>query len=78
MQTITTPTRAEFLRFPRNGSRCEVTGLSRPFLYDLATRGEIKTVSLRQRNKARGVRLIVADSLIEWIKAHAEPVEAPR
>lgn len=66
------PNRAEFLRFPRTGQRCPLTGLSRPFLYDLAGRGEIKTISLRDRNKARGVRLIVADSLIDWIKSHAE------
>ena len=72
MTNVTTPTntRPEFLRFPRTGQRCPITGLSRPFLYTLAKEGKIKTASLRDRNKTRGVRLINADSLLAFINAH--------
>lgn len=65
-----TNARPEFLRFPRTGQRCLITGLSRPFLYTLAKEGKIKTVSLRDRNKQRGVRLISADSLLAFINSH--------
>ncbi len=65
-------TRPEFLRFPRTGKRCPFSGLSRPFLYDLKARNLIKTISLRERNKKRGVCLIVADSLADYIRGHAE------
>jgi hypothetical protein len=68
------PSRPEFIRCPRQGERCPVTGLSRPFLYDLIKRNQIKTISLRQRNASRGVRLICTDSLIDWINQHGEEV----
>ena len=67
-----TNTRPEFIRFPRPSERCPLTGLSRPYLYDLKARGLIKTVSLRARGKARGVCLIVADSLVAFINSHAD------
>lgn len=66
--------RPEFIRMPRPGERCPITGLSRPFLYELIKRNEIRTVSLRHRNAARGVRLIAADSLINWIESHGQEV----
>ena len=74
MQTnqTTTVARPEFLRFPRTGERCPVSSLSRPFLYQLAKDGLIKTISLRERNTKRGVSLIVTDSLIDYIKGHVE------
>ena len=76
MTSTTNPPRAEYLRFPKNGQRCPVTGLTRPFLYNLATLGEIKTVSLRHRGKSRGVRLIIADTLIGYINSRVEEVAA--
>jgi hypothetical protein len=62
----------ETIRFPRAGGREPFTGLSRGFLYALASEGKIKTISLRERGKARGVRLIVYDSLIDYIRKAAE------
>lgn len=69
MQTTpsVTAARLEFVRFPRTGERCPITSLSRPFLYAIAKQGLIKTISLRDRGKQRGVRLIVVDSLIDYI-----------
>jgi hypothetical protein len=60
--------RPEFIRFPRQGTVEPHTGLARAFLYQLAKQGKIRTISLRDRNKTRGVRLIVFDSLIEFIR----------
>lgn len=77
MNNIEAPTEArakpEWLRMPKPGHTCPVTGLSRAYLYRLATDGKIKTVSLRDRGKLRGVRLISYDSLLAYIeKAGAE------
>jgi hypothetical protein len=58
----------EFIRFPRNGEREPYTQLTRGFLYKLAVEGKIKTHSLRERGKKFGVRLIVLDSLLDYIR----------
>lgn len=67
---------AEFLRFPRAGERCPVTNLSRAFLYSLAGAGKIQTVALRSGGRARGVRLIVRKSLIDFIESQMVPAPA--
>ena len=71
INSVQTNTRPEFLRFPRNGERCAFSSLSRPFLYDAAKRGLIKTISLRERGRKRGVSLIVTDSLVAFINSRA-------
>lgn len=45
-------------------------GLSRSHLYLLAEQGKIKSVSLRERNKVKGKRLFVADSIRDFLTAH--------
>ena len=45
-------------------------GLSRSHLYLLAGEGKIKSVSLRERNKTKGKRLFVADSIRDFLTAH--------
>ena len=45
-------------------------GLSRSHLYLLAEQGKIKSVSLRERNKIKGKRLFVADSIRNFLTAH--------
>jgi len=45
-------------------------GLSRSHLYLLAEQGKIKSVSLRERNKIKGKRLFVADSIRDFLTAH--------
>ncbi len=57
----------EFLPMPRPGQYCE--GLGRAYLYKLAHEGKIQTVSLRERGKLRGKRLIVAESLRTYLRS---------
>jgi hypothetical protein len=65
--TVLQTARPEFVRMPRPGSVCPWTGLGRSYLYQLATEGKIKTLSLRKRGAARGVRLIKLDSVLEYL-----------
>lgn len=59
----------EFLALPRPGTVCPVCGLGRSYLYQLITEGKIQSVSLRQRGKTRGKRLIVADSVLTYLRS---------
>ena len=47
-------------------------GLSRSHLYQLVQSGKIKSVSLRERNKIKGKRLFIADSIREFLTANIE------
>ena len=58
----------EFFRLPPPGKRDPHFGLSRSWYYKAAASGEIKMVSVRQRNALRGVRLIVYDSVADYIR----------
>ena len=72
----------EFLRLPRNGQRDVVSGLSRSGLNALILPNEqngfkppVKSVVLRKKGSGRGTRLIVMDSLREYLYAHIETQE---
>ena len=65
----------EFLRLPKPGRLCEVTGLSRAKLNELILpckannfRPPVKSFALRQRGATRGVRLIVYQSLMDYLR----------
>ncbi len=60
--------RPELIRLPRPGTLCPHTGLTRAWLYAAAAQGHIKTVSLRQRGKKRGVRLVFYDSVMDYVR----------
>ena len=60
--------RIEFYRLPPPGKRDPYFGLSRSWYYKAAASGEIKLVSVRQRNALRGVRLVVYDSVADYIR----------
>lgn len=64
----------EFLRLPRPGSRCPLTGLSRATLNALVLgdKPKVRSVCLRQRGAARGIRLIVTSSLLSFLYDHIE------
>jgi hypothetical protein len=51
-----------------------IFGLHRSHLYQLVQAGKIKSVSLRERNKIKGKRLFVADSIREFLTANIEEV----
>ena len=73
-----TPHRAEFFRLPAPKKRDPFFGLSRGWYYKAEKRGEIKMISVRQRNALRGVRLVVYDSVAEYIRRSAQIVSAPK
>ena len=49
----------------------EVFGIGRSTLYNLAARGRIKTVSLRERGCQRGKRLFSMDSIAHLLESRA-------
>ena len=70
--------RPEFIRLPKLGL-CPITGLSRSKLYDLISPNEgngfkppVKSVSLRKRGQAKGTRLIVLQSLLDYLRCEVE------
>lgn len=69
----------EFLRLPKPGSRCPITGLTRSGINELVLpcesndfRPPVKSISLRKRGAAKGVRLVVYESLISYLRAHLD------
>ncbi len=50
------------------------TGLTRPKLYELATKGHIKSASLREPGQTRGVRLFHLRSILDYIEGVANSV----
>lgn len=66
----------EFIRLPRPRQRCERTGLSRTTLCELILptkknqgRPPVRSITMRQRGKARGVRLIDYASLLRHLNS---------
>ena len=83
MNTIEIPTnaaliaqRVEFFRLPSPGKRDPHFGLSRGWYYKAAALGEIQMISVRQRGALRGVRLVVFESVLAYVRRSAEAVEA--
>jgi hypothetical protein len=60
--------RIEFFRLPAPGKRDPYFGLSRGWYYKAAALGEIKMVAVRQRGALRGVRLVVHDTVCDYIR----------
>jgi hypothetical protein len=74
----------EFLRLPRPGQLCPVTGLSRSYLNSLILptlenefRPPVKSFVLRKRAARSGVRLIDRESLVTYIRAHQQQPGEP-
>jgi len=66
LQSIIKP---EFIRLPKNGTRCPHTGLSRSGMSALVLgdHAVVTSVVLRQRGASKGVRLVNYDSLITYL-----------
>jgi len=71
--------RPEFIRLPKKGVLCRYTGLSRSALNELILpsksngyRPSVASYCLRRRGKLRGIRLICYDSLVAFIRDHAQ------
>lgn len=68
------PVRPEWIRLPPGGQRCRYTGLTRSFLNSLVLpctlnefKPPVKSVCLRRKGSAKGVRLIHLQSLLDFI-----------
>ena len=68
----------EYIRLPTRGL-CPFTGLSRSKLYELILASEtnnynppVKSVSLRKKGQIKGTRLIVLQSLLDYLKKEVE------
>ena len=61
-----------FIRVPAGNTTCPITGLRRGTLNRLAAERKIRSVSLREDGKSRGVRLIDLNSLLTYLEEHAE------
>lgn len=86
MNLITTPLpavgsispRVESFRLPAPGKRDPHFGLSRGWYYKAAELGEIRMIAVRQRGALRGVRLVVYDSVANYIRRAGQMTkEAP-
>jgi hypothetical protein len=58
---------AEWLRLPRPGARCRLTGLSRTGLAELIEAREVKAIKVRKPGAQRGVVLIHRASLLAYL-----------
>lgn len=58
-----------WIRAPKTGAET-YTGLTRSFLYQIASQGLIRTVSIREPGKERGCRLFHLQSILEFISRH--------
>jgi hypothetical protein len=63
-----------FVRLPRSGTRCPLTGLSRGVMQTLVLPSDankltppVRSRILRQKGKNRGVRLVEVDSLLKYL-----------
>ena len=70
---------AEFLRLPKPGTLCGLSGLSRSYLNSLVLptpdnghRPPVKSVCLRKKGAKTGVRLICVDSLRAYLAQHID------
>jgi hypothetical protein len=69
-----------WLRLPRPGTRCPVSGLSRTSLTELATpcarngfRPLVQARTLKRKNAARGILLINRESLLQYLAGLPTP-----
>lgn len=76
-QNEPTPHRVEFFRLPQPGKRDPYFGLSRGWYYKAAALGDIRMVAVRQRGAVRGVRLVVYDSVADFIRRESQVTEKP-
>lgn len=67
----------EFIRLPKGGEKCPVTGLPRTTLIDLLEDAgdKVRVCYLRKRGAASGIKLIPRQQLIDYIYSLPTPAE---
>lgn len=70
---------SRFIRLPKTGERCPVSGLSRSSLSELIASGSVVSKSIKAKPGAkRGIRLIDRESLVRYLQGgEAAPGNAP-
>ncbi len=63
-----------WIRAPKRGPEY-YTGFTRPKLYKLATKGHIRSVSIRESGKFRGTRLFHLQSILAFIESHCAQIK---
>jgi len=63
--------RPVWIRPPKNGNEFW-SGFSRSKLYELAGRGKIRTVSIREPGQDKGTRLFELKSILDFIESNAK------
>ena len=67
MQNVPTQQKPEWVRAPSRGQEY-FSGLGRSKLYQLASRGRIRSKSLREPGQEKGTRLFHLQSILEYIE----------
>lgn len=65
-----------WINIPSKG-HCPITGLSRPFYYDLINKGIVRSACIRRPGAVRGKRLVYLPSVMAYLDKCAD-VEAER
>lgn len=60
--------RPKYLRLPRTGSKCPVSGLSRTAIFMLIKAGAVRSVVIRRAGASRGTRLVSYESLVGYLR----------
>jgi hypothetical protein len=68
------PVEPEFIRLPKGSARCPYTGLTRSYLNSLilGDKPPVKSICLRKLGAARGCRLIVWESLRDYLHSQSQ------
>lgn len=67
-ETSKTNEMPEWIRLPRPGEHEQRTGLTRSVIGRLCAEGKVKSITLRERNKVRGCRLVSLPSLLAYLR----------
>ena len=76
---VAEPILPEWIRLPKPGTLCAWTGLSRAKLNELILpnsannfKPPVRSICLRKRGATRGTRLILRESLMDYLRNHLE------
>lgn len=67
-----------WIRLPRPGEAEPRTGLARGVISRLCAEGKVKSVSVKEKGVARGVRLVSLPSLLEYLERLAAEQNPPK
>ena len=67
-----------WIRLPKQGEAEPRTGLTRGVISRLCAEGRVKSVSLKEKGMARGVRLVSLPSLLEYLERLATEQNPPK